>query len=337
MDPSERIVNEMSDTSNYAVNRQEIWSSVKGADSLLPSGTVDTKRTTEARASGSPFESLPIPNVSGLTDDPQPSRPYGVSTPSLAMMATADEEAPDEVSHAREGGSNEKSVNDAAPDSLPVALKVAPPAELLERVQKLEDKQRVAGEAIPVDMEEQRRLEEGIRRKHRWTVGGCVVLALAILGIVLGVTLGRESPPSPTPGTVAPTPSPTSESFASLKALIESVSFDGGAALSDSLSPQYKALTWLDSTQNIEDYPEWKTIQRYVLAVVYYSTDGESWTQSDGWLTDEDECNWYTGSTNLVCDESGAFQRLVLYDNNLMGPLPAEVALLSDSLSKYAF
>ena len=248
----------------------------------------------------------------------------------------AGDEPPDILSHDIDGGGNEEPV-DGAPEPLPVASQVPTPPELLARVQELEDKRRIAGEAVPVDMEEERRLEEGIRRRQRRTVVCCIVLALGIIGTVLGVTLGRKSAPSPTPGIIAPTPSPTTETFASLEALIESVSFDGGAALSDSLSPQNKALTWLASNQNLEDYPEWKIIQRYVLAVFYYSTNGESWKNRNGWLTDEDECSWYTSNEKGSCDESGAFNRLVLDNNNLMGPLVTELALLSNSLGNYAF
>jgi hypothetical protein len=250
-------------------------------------------------------------------------------------MAIADEEAPERViiEETIEAPSPDRDGDDVT--ALPVASQVAPPQELLERVQRLEDKQHISGEATPVDMDEKRRLEAAKRRKQGWIVGGCVVLALAILGIVLGVTLGKKQ--GSTRGTVEPTPSPTREIFVSLQTLIESVSFDGGAALLDPLSPQYKALTWLGGNKNLEEYSVQTTIQRYVLAVVYYSTNGESWTESDGWLTDDDECIWFSDSTRLVCDESGTFNRLVLYDNNLVGPLPPEVAMLSDSLLSLAF
>jgi hypothetical protein len=66
-----------SDTPNSAAGN-----SIKLADSPFPSGTVEAMGKTEATASGSPFESPPIPNKSGLTNDPLPSRPHGLSTPS---------------------------------------------------------------------------------------------------------------------------------------------------------------------------------------------------------------------------------------------------------------
>jgi hypothetical protein len=296
------------------------------------------------------------------------SRDHGLSTPSPGIMAVSHNAAP-EVVLEDEGGDTEATPSqdrngdgDQAPEAvaeseggdieappsqgrdnhgdeaqLPVASTVAPPPELLERIQKLEDKQRVAGEAIPVDMDERLRLEEVRRRKHRWIVSGSVMLALAILGIALGVTLGRKSQPSLTPGSAAPTPSPTSVSFASLKALVESVSFDGGATLSDPLSPQYKALKWLDGNEKLEEYSIQRRLQRYTLAVFYYSTNGENWTESGGWLTDEDECTWFSEANNTVCDGNGDYFELNFERNNLVGSLPSELALLSDSLLSLVF
>jgi hypothetical protein len=286
-----------------------------------------------------------------LTDEPPnvmrkgaSSRVHGLSTPSLGVMAISYNKAPEVVSDEERGdleapppppppGRN----GDRGHALHPVASTVAPPQRFSELNHELDGKQRVAGEAIPVDMGEQRRLEEPNRRKQRWIVGGYMILALAILGIVLGVTLGKKSSPSPTPEAAAPTPNPTSERFASLKTSIESVSFDGGAALSDPLSPQYKALAWLDGNEKLEEYSMRKAIQRYTLAVFYYSTSGENWTESGGWLTDEDECTWFSHANNPVCDESDVFLQLILYDNNLVGSLPSELALLSDSLLSLGF
>jgi hypothetical protein len=296
------------------------------------------------------------------------SRDHGLSTPSMGIMAVSHNAAPEVVledeggdieatsSQDRNGGGDQASEgvledegggieatsfqdcdNHGDEAQLPIASTVAPPPELLERIQELEHKQRVAGEAIPVDMDERLRLEEVSRRKHRRIVAGCVMLALAILGIALGVTLGRKSPPALTPESATPTSSPTSVRFDSLKVLIESVSFDGGAALTDPLSPQYKALKWLDGNEKLEEYSIQQKLQRYTLAVFYYSTNGETWTQSDGWLTDEDECTCFSDANNTVCDESGAYLQLNIEDNSLVGSIPSELALLSDSLLWLSF
>jgi hypothetical protein len=74
-----------------------------------------------------------------------------------------------------------------------------------------------------------------------------------------------------------------------------------------------------------------------MLAVFYYSTNGKNWTESNDWLTHNDECTWYSDSLDPVCAESGVFLRLVFYGNNLVGSIPPEVALLSDSLLSLRF
>jgi hypothetical protein len=219
--------------------------------------------------------------------------------------------------------------------TLPIASKVEPPKELLDRVKELEEQQQNLPSAVPLNDDE----FNGRKRKRRllFGAGASVLFAIAIiLAIVLGVTMRRTKSNRAVPTTLAepPTPTPTSGDFASLKSLIESVSFDGGAALANRTSPQSKALAWLERNENLQEYPDWRRIQRYVLAVFYYSTNGDEWTDSTGWLSDQDECEWLTFSFEDVCNNDGVFLELAMVDNYLDGTMPVELALLSDSLCK---
>lgn len=234
---------------------------------------------------------------------------------------TADEEAPQEA-----GAS--------ANEDLPVASKVEPPKELLDRIRSLEEAENERLNATPVDVEEEKRQA----RKRRWILGIIVMGGLVILGVVLGVTFGTlaKSPPPPiaASGGFVPTPAPTTEKFAALQDLIAFAALDGGASLSDPLSAQYKALTWLEGNENLNDYPDWRKIQRHTLATFYFSTNGDDWIERDFWLTDEDECNWFTSAVDPPCDEGGVFTRLALFENNVAGTLPKDLAILSDSMRK---
>lgn len=116
---------------------------------------------------------------------------------------------------------------------------------------------------------------------------------------------------------------------------MESVSFDGGKALDDVSSLQYKALTWLSTNENLDDYPDWKRIQRYVLAVFYYSMGGDEWTYCARWLSNDEECLWLSFALDETCNEQGRYLRLTMSENNLNGILPNELALLSDSFCTY--
>jgi hypothetical protein len=174
-----------------------------------------------------------------------------------------------------------------------------------------------------------------------------VLLVLSVVVAVLGVLLfgGDNNPKSKTPATTTspPTAAPTEVTSTSeptlvnLQDLILSVSLDDGAALVDPLSPQSKALAWLDSNTNLESFDDFQKIQRFVLAMFYYSTNGDGWLIRDGWLMDEHECNWFTSDVEPTCDENGAFIRLALSSNNLSGELPKDLAILSNSLRFIAF
>merc|ERR1719491_1489605 len=103
-----------------------------------------------------------------------------------------------------------------------------------------------------------------------------------------------------------------------------------------------------------------RLLQRDVLAVLYYMTNGTDWTDATGWLdpTIRDECTWHetgtgSGSTvdpttgvvvvvvmedpqhnhNKMCDAFGRIDTINLRKNNLSGPFPTEVVLLSDTLT----
>jgi hypothetical protein len=111
--------------------------------------------------------------------------------------------------------------------------------------------------------------------------------------------------------------------------LISEKSFDGGAAASDTSTPQNKALHWLAGNANLNStYSDETKIQRYALATLYYSTGGgETWDLSGRWLTNEDECGQW-GADGPECSNKVAI-KLSLHDG-LQGTIPDEIALLSD-------
>lgn len=246
----------------------------------------------------------------------------------------ADEQ--NEVNTETSRSSREVAVAGGANDALPVATKVEPPAELLERIRSLEEAENRIPSATPVDEEERQKMDrQQAREKRRWILVGSAGVLLAVLAMLLGVTLGGRNKPSTPPNSVTPglppTPAPTTEARIALQDLIASHALDGGVALSDPLSPQFKALSWLESDANL-DYPDWRKVQRHVLATFYYSTNGDDWLERDGWLMEEHECDWFSSAVDPPCDENGVFTRLVLFDNNVTGSLPKDIAILSDSM-----
>jgi hypothetical protein len=108
-------------------------------------------------------------------------------------------------------------------------------------------------------------------------------------------------------------------------------------AQSNSTSPQAKALAWLTNDSAFYEYDSRRVLQRYALAVLYYSTSGELWTNSTGWLSSSNECAWYSSWQETdsrfygpVCQDESHFSILNLTLVGLIGTIPTEVELLTD-------
>jgi Leucine-rich repeat (LRR) protein len=143
-------------------------------------------------------------------------------------------------------------------------------------------------------------------------------------------------PSSPSP-TKNPTMTPTNKiaipNLSLLNFLIAN-SFDKGISLRDESSAQHKAFMWLSSNFKLETYDGRRKLQRYAMATLYYSTDGDLWSMNDRWLTDTNECSWFSKAGLGACRLTNEIKNLELDYNNLNGYLPPELAFLSNSLER---
>ena len=110
-------------------------------------------------------------------------------------------------------------------------------------------------------------------------------------------------------------------------------SLDEGAGLRNAKSVQYKAFRWLSGNMYLSTYSDERKIQRYVLATLYYSTNGDQWINNQYWLSDEDECTvWFSRVAEVpsdsICNMDKQMLTLDLDYNNLQGRLPIEIGLL---------
>lgn len=145
-------------------------------------------------------------------------------------------------------------------------------------------------------------------------------------------TTSPSSLPLPLPPASAPPASPAPTAFDPLDDLFNflvSQSFDNGTALSDAGSPQSQAFEWLLTDPRLEEYSADRLIQRYSMATFYYSTGGDSWEENTLWLSEENECTWFSRSSSFPVCASNEIVTLELDFNNLEGTIPAEMALLS--------
>jgi hypothetical protein len=79
------------------------------------------------------------------------------------------------------------------------------------------------------------------------------------------------------------------------------------------------------------DQEEWLTV-RYALlvAVLFYSTGGASWSNKSGWLTDDSACAW----NGVRCDcFDQRVEEIDLSENNVSGFIPNEVGMIPTLIS----
>jgi hypothetical protein len=119
-----------------------------------------------------------------------------------------------------------------------------------------------------------------------------------------------------------------------LSVLLAQADLDG-MALSSPGTPQYQALNWLAYEDPADlDFmlvPPDELLQRFIIALLYFSTAGETWDDSEAFLSASSVCSW-TGA--IVCDPTvvESYPMVVeihLSGNNLRGQLPTELSLLS--------
>jgi hypothetical protein len=161
-----------------------------------------------------------------------------------------------------------------------------------------------------------------------------MVVVAAVIVIVGTVVVGIVQPGSgenSEPGTGSPTHSPTGPLPIVDQFLSSLPHYSLELATANASSPQAKALAWLRLDPLYNEYENLhRLFQRYTLAVLYHSTNGDSWINQTGWLSNDTECDWYSYSDNDICDEGFRLSTLNLLDNGLDGSLPAELELLTN-------
>lgn len=117
-------------------------------------------------------------------------------------------------------------------------------------------------------------------------------------------------------------------------------------------SIQNMASEWLvenDPLINTENFrlKDERVIQRYVLASMYYSLDGDSWVEKQGWLTEVHECDWDGINCNINEEDLSpgdvdgisvsAVTGIDLTGRNLSGVIPLEIGYLNELKSIWLF
>jgi hypothetical protein len=100
-------------------------------------------------------------------------------------------------------------------------------------------------------------------------------------------------------------------------------------ALSSPGTPQYQALHWLvyndPANLDFEHVPPDELLERFVMVLLHFSTGGENWKNSSGFLSSLSVCSSWNG---VVCEPRVV--EIHFDSNNLRGQLPTELGLLTN-------
>jgi Leucine-rich repeat (LRR) protein len=160
------------------------------------------------------------------------------------------------------------------------------------------------------------------RRKSTVTIG-TVAATLIILIIASGTIIGTKKNLRPKPLETMVTASPTASISIWDFARDIFAPLSGEEALMDESSPQYKALSWIvhedptsmmmtmmvgNGTQSSSSSSmSMMILERYIMALLYFSTDGPNWVLQYDFLGNQSICDW--GRT-IRCSFEGAAVRI---------------------------
>ncbi len=130
-----------------------------------------------------------------------------------------------------------------------------------------------------------------------------------------------------------------------LKFVIANFSPSSLPLLDDPTSAQSRAFDWMTKDPSYWNMEISRIVQRWTLAVLFYSTGGPNWNveyfpeavadDKSPWLSYSDECLWESTNDDtlgLICDNDKNYFGIHLRNVGLTGSLPSELGLLSDHL-----
>jgi hypothetical protein len=158
-----------------------------------------------------------------------------------------------------------------------------------------------------------------------------IILALGTIYSVTGFVFDKNADDPAAEDTYLPTSAPTTLGDLELEYFVQVALADHTRqALRRENSPQSKALAWLRNNTDLESYPLSRRLQRFSLATFFYSTGGDRrWVDASGWLSDDDECTWNSGSNEPSICNKGEYEIWSMAKNDMRGTLPKEISMLS--------
>lgn len=196
----------------------------------------------------------------------------------------------------------------------------------------------------------------GRRNKTRLLLAAVILSLVVLLGTFMGLYFAKdkekavdcdeesESPDElPDENTAPPNENPFQDDpkIARLYSILEPIA-PSGFYMTDPAEealPEYRAWKWLSERDMSIDTnraftPDWKIVERYVLAIFFYATNGGDWDNAYDFLSNSPVCDW-KGQDDFqngvrFCSEEGSVTMLHIEENGIEGSIPTYLGLLSN-------
>ena len=89
------------------------------------------------------------------------------------------------------------------------------------------------------------------------------------------------------------------------------------------------AREWLRMDKDVMEFQDDRIRQRYTMALLYCEWNVEEWNDSELWLSDLHECDWYTMIGVDPCSQNEEYQILRFPGHQIQGTLPPELSMMS--------
>jgi len=86
---------------------------------------------------------------------------------------------------------------------------------------------------------------------------------------------------------------------------------------------------WLRTGKDVMEFQVHRVRQRFAMAMMYCEFDGDNWLESELWVSDLHECDWYTMIGVDPCGKSEQYQIIRNYGQQMRGTLPPEISMIS--------
>ena len=112
----------------------------------------------------------------------------------------------------------------------------------------------------------------------------------------------------------------------------ETIESSVGKSIYDNTTDMHEALLWLAESDPLRldaSSPLEEILQRFVLANLYFATNGVEWIDQFNFFSKKNVCEWNDKKLGVFCNNNNQVSSIVMPACNLSGTIPHDIGLLS--------